>query len=260
MTQKYIKNYKLHPDDKRTDEHFAFENDFTDCLLAYVQDNGRKFPPTTTAVGVALVRHRARKDHNGHRRKGTAWPRLLTLANRANLGGKNDANRRTEVSRALRLLEKEGFLVKVKDGYGYENGDSASAIWGFRIPPESLTWLRSLEHDRAEESTGIEGFEKVVNSYDTMRPIEAKWDSLRDDSSVPVSLLIDSTREVLEQKEFTRANWGAFLNGCAEAYWSGDGANVEDREDDVWAKVLKIMRRDESSHTTIQAESVEVLG
>lgn len=256
--QKYIKNYKLHPDDKRTDEHFAFKDDFTKCLLAHVQDNGRKLPTATVAIGVSLVDHRSRTDKSEHKRKGTAWPRLMTLAKHARIGGKSDANKRAEVSKALKVLEKEGFLVKVKNGYGYDNGDSASAIWGFRIPSQDLEWLRSLHSDQAEESTGVEGFEKVVNSYDTMRPIEAKWDSLRGDSSVPVSLLIESTREVLEQHEFTRANWGGFLSGCAEAYWSGDGASVEDREDDVWAKVLRVMRDSQDAYSSVESEILDI--
>lgn len=228
-----VYTYKLLPGDNR-DEHFAFQQDWIKCLLRHRMKNGRSLPNAAINVGINLVTEFRARTNQGKNPKGTAWPRLLTLANHADIRGSGDGNRKTQVSRALKVLETEGFVIKIKRGYGFEDGNSAPAVWGFTIPNEDLEWLRSL--DTTAAPTGIEGFHALLGDKRAMRGVTKKWEELST-GELPLSLLLDATAAILQQKEFSRANWDGFVNECAREFWDGEG----DHGDDV-GNVVELMR------------------
>ena len=111
------------------------------AINTHKKANGRSLDATTIRVAHAL-------QHFEHSQpgedQGTCFPSLARIAALAGIGGTPETARR-EVSKQLRILEQEGFIVKLREGISPTvDRPAQTAKWRLVIPKHATERLRNL--------------------------------------------------------------------------------------------------------------------
>lgn len=111
------------------------------AINTHKKSNGRSLDATTIRVAHALQHFEHSQPGDD---QGTCFPSLVRVAALAGIGGTTE-NARREARRKLRILEQEGFIVKLREGISPTvDRPGQTAKWRLVIPEHAAERLRDL--------------------------------------------------------------------------------------------------------------------